>query len=103
MKAAPAAPRSTDTAGAAGGVAKAVIARSGSLSWLKSPTDTVVGEPPTAIDVAGTRVPSPVPVNTDTLPSQAFAETTSSRPSPFTSTVTTDRGCEPAAYCTAAW
>src|SRR5207245_7219525 len=44
-------------------------ARSGWWSWLKSPTDTVVGEAPTAIGVDGPRVPSPRPLSTETVPS----------------------------------
>src|SRR4029079_3575337 len=73
----------------------------GSWSWLKSPTSTVVGDAPTAVDVAGPKVPSPSPRSTETLPAPKLAETKSSTPSPSPSRVAPARACAPTAYCAA--
>ena len=78
--------------------ANAVTARSGSLSWLKSPTATAAGSLPTAKLVAGPKPPAPLPNNTATLPALAYSATArSGLPSWLKSPTATATGSLPTA------
>ena len=71
-------------------------ARSGLPSPLKSPAAMDAGFNPAPKFNAASKVPSPLPRRSDTLPERSLATATSSLPSPLKSAVVTDNGPSPA-------